>query len=114
MTWRTNEVFLMFQTWVKERSVSIEEAFNQKQALQQRISREIASLSEKYGCTLAQLVIAWCLKNDAVQSMLIGPTSTAELVTYIQALQVLIVLSVPHRENCILNYLLKNTLSDDS
>lgn len=76
------------QNWNKERSISTEEAVAQKQLQQQKISREIAALAEKNGCTLSQLVIAWCLKNDPVQCMLVGPTTAQELASYLQALQV--------------------------
>jgi len=68
--------------------MSTEEAQAQKQLQQQKISREISALAEKNGCTLAQLVIAWCLKNDPVQCMLVGPTTIQELTSYLQALQV--------------------------
>ena len=81
-------MYILQGSWGKERSASTEEASQAKGVLQQRLSREISALAEKHGCSLAQLVIAWCLKNDPVQCMLIGPTSTSELVTYFQALQV--------------------------
>ena len=53
-------------------------------------------MAERYGFSLAQLSIAWCLKNEAVQSMLIGPTSTQELISYMQALQVGRILILNH------------------
>jgi len=45
-------------------------------------------MAERHGFSLAQLSIAWCLKNEAVQCTLVGPTSTQELISFLQALQV--------------------------
>ncbi|XP_035714701.1 voltage-gated potassium channel subunit beta-2 isoform X1 [Folsomia candida] len=86
--------------WNRDRSISSEETYNQKKVTQQRISREIAELAEKYGCTLAQLVISWCLKNDTLHCMLIGPTTTSELIGYLQALQI-----IPRLTSTVMNEL---------
>lgn len=50
--------------------------------------RELGALSERLGCTLAQLSIAWCLKNESVQCLLLGAITTDQLYDNIQALQV--------------------------
>jgi voltage-dependent potassium channel beta subunit len=90
------------KSWGKERSSSTDEASTAKQLHQQKLSREIAALAEKHGCSLSQLVIAWCLKNDPVQCMLIGPTSTPELLSYLQALQL-----IPKLSTTVMNELEK-------
>jgi len=101
-SWNEDEIGAGKEGWQKERSLSTEEACNQKLVHQQRLSREISSLAEKNGCTLSQLVIAWCLKNDPVQCMLIGPTSTSELRAYMQALQL-----IPKLSTTVMNELEK-------
>lgn len=49
------KLHFFLQGWNRDRSISSEETYNQKKVTQQRISREIAELAEKYGCTLAQV-----------------------------------------------------------
>lgn len=51
--------------------------------------RELGSLAERLGCSLAQLSIAWCLKNESVQCLLLGATSIDQLYDNIQSLQVI-------------------------
>lgn len=51
--------------------------------------RDISLMAEKLGCTLTQLSIAWCLKNESVQCLLLGATSVDQLYDSIQSLQVL-------------------------
>lgn len=50
--------------------------------------RDVSSLAERLGCTVTQLVIAWCLKNDSVQCLLFGASSVEQLYENIQSLQV--------------------------
>lgn len=50
--------------------------------------RELNALAEKMGCTLPQLAIAWCLKNESVQCLLLGAISVEQLYDSIQSLQV--------------------------
>ncbi|XP_070491844.1 voltage-gated potassium channel subunit beta-2-like [Chironomus tepperi] len=57
--------------------------------------RELGLLAEKLGCSLTQLSIAWSLKHEPVQSLLIGAVSTEQLHTNLQALQLLPRLSPP-------------------
>lgn len=49
--------------------------------------RELNALAEKMGCTLPQLAIAWCLKNESVQCLLLGAISVEQLYDSIQSLQ---------------------------
>lgn len=50
--------------------------------------RELNALAEKLGCNLTQLAIAWCLKNESVQCLLLGANSVDQLYESIQSLQV--------------------------
>lgn len=51
--------------------------------------RELVLLAEKLGCTTTQLSIAWSLKHEPVQCLLLGATSTENLYSSLQALQLL-------------------------
>lgn len=50
--------------------------------------RELSTLAERLGCTLTQLAVAWCLKNESVQCLLLGATSVDQLYENLQSLQV--------------------------
>lgn len=50
--------------------------------------RELNALAERLGCTLPQLAVAWCLKNESVQCLLLGANSVDQLYESIQSLQV--------------------------
>lgn len=52
--------------------------------------RELHALAERLGCTLPQLTVAWCLKNESVQCLLLGATSVEQLYDSIQSLQVIL------------------------
>nr|CAD7455462.1 unnamed protein product [Timema tahoe] len=69
-------------TWIKER-LQPEETRRQQDKL-----KDIAQLSEKLGCTVSQLAIAWCLKNESVQCLLLGAATVEQLYESIQSLQV--------------------------
>ncbi|XP_022239229.1 voltage-gated potassium channel subunit beta-2-like [Limulus polyphemus] len=45
-------------------------------------------LAEKLGCTLTQLYMAWCLKNDCVHCVLVGASTVEQLLDHLHALQV--------------------------
>lgn len=51
--------------------------------------RELGSLAEKLGCTPVQLTIAWSLKHEPVQCLLLGATTPEQLHQSLQALQLL-------------------------
>ena len=50
--------------------------------------RELQPISDKLNCTLAQIALAWCLKNDRVNCILLGASSVEQLIENIQSLQV--------------------------
>lgn len=50
--------------------------------------RDLANLAEKLGCSAIQLSIAWSLKHEPVQCLLLGATSPEQLHQSLQALQV--------------------------
>ncbi|XP_066258770.1 voltage-gated potassium channel subunit beta-2 [Euwallacea similis] len=51
--------------------------------------RELSSLAERLGCTLTQLTVAWTLKNESVQCLLLGASNVEQLYESIQALQLI-------------------------
>lgn len=57
--------------------------------------RELGMLSEKLGCSPTQLSIAWSLKHEPVQCLLIGAVTIEQLHLHMQALQLLPRLSPP-------------------
>lgn len=70
-------------TWLRER-LQPEETRKQQEKL-----RDISLMAEKLGCTLTQLSIAWCLKNESVQCLLLGATTVDQLYESIQSLQLI-------------------------
>lgn len=50
--------------------------------------RELNALADRLGCGLPQLAIAWSLKNESVQCLLLGAASVDQLYDNIQSLQV--------------------------
>ncbi|XP_061423965.1 voltage-gated potassium channel subunit beta-2 isoform X5 [Lethenteron reissneri] len=69
--------------WLKERITS-EEGHRQQAKL-----KEILMVAERLGCTLPQLSIAWCLRNEGVSSVLLGASNTEQLIENLGAIQVL-------------------------
>ncbi|OGT38042.1 MAG: alcohol dehydrogenase [Gammaproteobacteria bacterium RIFCSPHIGHO2_12_FULL_37_14] len=51
-------------------------------------TRQLTKLAEELGCTMAQLAIAWCLKNRHVSSVITGATKLEQLHENIGALEV--------------------------
>ncbi|XP_033170378.1 uncharacterized protein LOC117147548 isoform X2 [Drosophila mauritiana] len=51
--------------------------------------RDLAALAEKLGCSPTQLSIAWSLKHEPVQCLLLGATSAEQLHQSLQSLQLL-------------------------
>lgn len=68
--------------WLKDRSHS-DESGRQLERL-----RNIAQIAERLECSLTQLCIAWCLKNESVQCLLLGATSVRQLYHTLQSLKV--------------------------
>ncbi|KAL1455644.1 hypothetical protein WDU94_009726 [Cyamophila willieti] len=68
-------------SWLRER-FQPEDSRRQQEKL-----REILTIAEKLGCTLTQLCIAWALKNESVQCLLLGATSVPQLYQALHCLQ---------------------------
>uniref|UniRef100_A0A8C4GNP6 Voltage-gated potassium channel subunit beta-1 n=1 Tax=Dicentrarchus labrax TaxID=13489 RepID=A0A8C4GNP6_DICLA len=74
--------------WMKDKILS-EEGHRQQVKL-----KELQAVAERLGCTLPQLAIAWCLRNEGVNSVLLGASRTEQLMENIRAIQVLPKLSM--------------------
>ncbi|KAJ8952486.1 hypothetical protein NQ318_003281 [Aromia moschata] len=68
-------------SWMKER-IQPEETRRHTERI-----RELNALAEKMGCTLIQLAVAWCLKNESVQCLLLGASTVDQLYESVQSLQ---------------------------
>ncbi|XP_035697680.1 voltage-gated potassium channel subunit beta-2-like [Branchiostoma floridae] len=68
--------------WLKDKILS-EDGRRQQAKL-----REVQIIADKLNCTLPQLAIAWCLRNETISSVLLGASSIEQLYENIQALQV--------------------------
>lgn len=69
--------------WLKERlPTAAEDARRQADK-----ARELSQLAERLGCKPSQLSIAWCLKNESVQCLLLGASTVEQLHESIQSLQ---------------------------
>ncbi|XP_039356014.1 voltage-gated potassium channel subunit beta-3 [Mauremys reevesii] len=62
---------------------------------QQAKIKELQPIAERLGCTVAQLAIAWCLRSEGVSSVLLGVSSTDQLIENLGAIQVLAQLTPP-------------------
>uniref|UniRef100_H3C9W4 Voltage-gated potassium channel subunit beta-1 n=1 Tax=Tetraodon nigroviridis TaxID=99883 RepID=H3C9W4_TETNG len=69
--------------WMKDRLLS------EEGRRQQRKLGELQALAQRLGCTLAQLAIAWCLRNPGVSAVLLGASGTEQLAENLRAVQVL-------------------------
>ncbi|CAB1317109.1 unnamed protein product, partial [Coregonus sp. 'balchen'] len=67
--------------WLKEKIVS-EDGRKQQAKL-----KELTTISEKLGCTLPQLAIAWCLRNEGVSSVLLGTSNPIQLAENLRAME---------------------------
>lgn len=73
-------IILQSFNWSKER---IDETRKQTDKV-----RDLCVLAEKLGCSPTQLSIAWTLKHEPVQCLLVGATTVEQLHQSLQALQV--------------------------
>lgn len=80
-SWTEDETNKESFSWMKER-IQPEETRRQNERI-----RDLSALAERLGCTLVQLAVAWCLKNESVQCLLLGATSIDQLYENIQSLQ---------------------------
>uniref|UniRef100_A0A8C0GTR0 Potassium voltage-gated channel subfamily A regulatory beta subunit 3 n=1 Tax=Chelonoidis abingdonii TaxID=106734 RepID=A0A8C0GTR0_CHEAB len=55
---------------------------------QQAKIKELQPIAGRLGCTVAQLAIAWCLRSEGVSSVLLGVSSTEQLIENLGAIQV--------------------------
>uniref|UniRef100_A0A8B9H9J4 Voltage-gated potassium channel subunit beta-1 n=1 Tax=Astyanax mexicanus TaxID=7994 RepID=A0A8B9H9J4_ASTMX len=69
--------------WLKDKIVS-EDGRKQQAKL-----KELRHIAEKLSCTLPQLAVAWCLRNEGVSSVLLGTSNPAQLRENLGAIQVL-------------------------
>ncbi|XP_056139385.1 voltage-gated potassium channel subunit beta-1a isoform X2 [Lampris incognitus] len=69
--------------WLKEKIVS-EDGRKQQAKL-----KELTHIAEKLSCTLPQLAVAWCLRNEGVSSVLLGTSTPEQLTENLGAIQVL-------------------------
>lgn len=66
--------------WTKEKAIEIKK--------QNDRLKDLTSLADKLGCSPTQLSIAWSLKHEPVQCLLLGATTAEQLHQSLQALQV--------------------------
>uniref|UniRef100_A0A667XMB6 Voltage-gated potassium channel subunit beta-1 n=1 Tax=Myripristis murdjan TaxID=586833 RepID=A0A667XMB6_9TELE len=69
--------------WLREKIMS-EDGRKQQAKL-----KELTHIAEKLGCTLPQLAIAWCLRNEGVSSVLLGSSNPTQLTENLGAIQVI-------------------------
>uniref|UniRef100_A0A7N4NHI7 Potassium voltage-gated channel subfamily A regulatory beta subunit 1 n=1 Tax=Sarcophilus harrisii TaxID=9305 RepID=A0A7N4NHI7_SARHA len=69
--------------WLKEKIIS-EEGRKQQTKL-----KDLSPIAERLGCTLPQLAVAWCLRNEGVSSVLLGCSNPEQLIENLGAIQVL-------------------------
>ncbi|XP_044147887.1 voltage-gated potassium channel subunit beta-1 isoform X1 [Bufo gargarizans] len=69
--------------WLKVKIVS-EEGRKQQSKL-----KDLIPIAERLGCTLPQLAVAWCLRNEGVSSVLLGSSNPEQLIENLGAIQVL-------------------------
>ncbi|KAG7201480.1 hypothetical protein KM043_004240 [Ampulex compressa] len=51
--------------------------------------RDVCALAERLGCSFGQLAIAWSLKNESVQCLLLGASNIDQLYDSLQSLQLI-------------------------
>lgn len=69
--------------WLREQHLSTEEG-------QRRLAkvRELAAVAREVGCTMAQLAIAWCVRNPRVSSVITGASRAEQVGENMKALEV--------------------------
>uniref|UniRef100_A0A7N8WLN5 Voltage-gated potassium channel subunit beta-1 n=1 Tax=Mastacembelus armatus TaxID=205130 RepID=A0A7N8WLN5_9TELE len=79
----TSRASMKSYQWLKEKIIS-EDGRKQQAKL-----KELNHIAEKLGCTLPQLAVAWCLRNEGVSSVLLGTSNPEQLTENLGAIQVL-------------------------
>ncbi|XP_025070674.1 voltage-gated potassium channel subunit beta-1 isoform X6 [Alligator sinensis] len=82
-TSRWSAMEIMCYQWLKEKIVS-EEGRKQQIKL-----KDLSPVAERLGCTLPQLAVAWCLRNEGVSSVLLGSSNPEQLIENLGAIRVL-------------------------
>lgn len=82
MSNHNNYKILLQGSWNKER---LDEGRSHTDRL-----HDLEVLAEKLGCSASQLSIAWSLKHEPVQCLLLGATSAEQLHQSLQSLQVIL------------------------
>lgn len=54
--------------------------------------RDVCALADRLGCSFGQLAIAWSLKNESVQCLLLGASNIEQLYESLQSLQVFFII----------------------
>jgi voltage-dependent potassium channel beta subunit len=70
-------------SWLKERIESPE-----GQQMIEKVRRLTAEVAEPLGCSMAQLALAWCLKNPNVSSVITGASKGSQVEENMKALEV--------------------------
>jgi voltage-dependent potassium channel beta subunit len=60
----------------------------------------LGKLAQGLGCTLAQLAIAWCLRNPHVSTVILGASKVEQLEENLKALEVVSLLTPEVQERC--------------
>ena len=63
----------------------LKEALNEKKLAK---LKKLKTLAEQIGCSMAQLSLAWCLKNPHVSSVIMGASTNAQLKENIKASEI--------------------------
>jgi len=69
-------------TWLRSRYDSEEAARNQEKV------ERLVPIADELGCTLAQLALAWCLKNPDVSTVILGASNPKQLTENLGAIEV--------------------------
>ncbi|MCC7129570.1 MAG: aldo/keto reductase [Anaerolineae bacterium UTCFX2] len=69
-------------TWIKERILS-----PKGQAKIDKV-KQLSAIADQLGCTMAQLALAWCLKNPHVSSVITGASRKSQVAENLQSLAV--------------------------
>lgn len=68
--------------WLRERLES------EKGQQQLEVVRQLKPIADELGCTLAQLALAWCLKNPHVSTVITGASRRSQVEENMQALKI--------------------------
>uniref|UniRef100_F6YD53 NADP-dependent oxidoreductase domain-containing protein n=1 Tax=Ciona intestinalis TaxID=7719 RepID=F6YD53_CIOIN len=70
-------------SWLKEKIIS------ESGRRQQAKLMELQIIADRFGCSLSQLAIAWCLRFEANNGVLIGATSTEQLMENLKSIKLI-------------------------